>query len=78
MGVLLYALDRYGGCGYVPDRYDGSGYVPDRYDGSGSVSDRYDGGDRQRHCTQRSSVVFDRYGGCRNGLGDNGKHHHFQ
>ena len=33
MGILLYALDRYGGS------------------------------DWQRHCTQRSSVVFDRYDG---------------
>lgn len=53
MGVLLYALDRYGGSGYVPDRYDG--------------------GDRQRHCTQRSSVVLDRYGGNRGIAHSNGR-----
>ena len=63
MGILLYALDRYGGGGYVPDRYGGSDWqrhrtqrgsvVLDRYDGSGYVPDRYDGGSSIYYCNDR-------------------------
>ena len=53
MGILLYALDRYDGCGSVSDRYDGSSSVSDRYGGSGYVPDRYGGDCSLYYCNDR-------------------------
>ena len=38
MGVLLYALDRYGGGSSISDRYGGGSSISDRYGGNRGIA----------------------------------------